>query len=175
MNRFVHTRIELPEIALFWNNALSRRNFRHSLGRQHSVLYFMPLKVSIFLGNEGRSDVFHQTGFAVVMISSRKMHKNREKRKYFILLKKTAARKIEECSLHLIFMKRDLFEDSLLLKRKTCFSLTHECLRIAQKDLEEHNWQIPHQDRSFYRLKYSLCALPAVYCLFHPCKLSLLC
>lgn len=33
----VYTRIELPEIALFWNNALSRRNFRHSLGRQHLV------------------------------------------------------------------------------------------------------------------------------------------
>lgn len=74
------------------------------------VLYFMPFKVSIFLGNEGRgweSDVFHQTGFAVVMISSRKMHKNREERKYFTLFTQMAARKINECSLHLIFMKRD--------------------------------------------------------------------
>lgn len=37
------------------------------------VLYFMPFKVSVFLGNEGKgweSDVFHQIDFALVKIQA---------------------------------------------------------------------------------------------------------
>lgn len=131
MNSFVHTRTDLPEIALFWNNALSRRNFRHSLGRQHLALYF---KVSVFLRNEGRDwerDVFNQTDFAVVRISSRKMYKKGQNRKYYILFISTGNRRNKGILSPDHVHKERLSLKTVSLLLKTCFSLTDECCRIA--------------------------------------------
>lgn len=163
MNSFVRTRTDLPEIALFWNNALSRRNFRHSLGRQRLALYFMPFKVSVFLGNEGKGwerDVFNQTDFTVVRISSRKMHKNGQNRKYYILFISNGNRKNKG------ILSPDHVHEKRLSSKKVFIAknlLSDECLKIAQVNLGDHSWQISHQDRSFHKLKYSLCVFLEVY------------
>lgn len=77
-------------------------------------------------------DVFHQTDFVVVRISSRKVRKNGQKKKYYILFIPNGNGKNKEM-LSPDYMHEERFSlkkvFSLLLK--TCFSLTDECWRTA--------------------------------------------
>lgn len=76
---------------------------------------------------DGR-EVFHQTDFAVVRILSRKMHKNGQKRKDYILFTPNGNRKNKRMLSPDHVLEERLFLNkvfSLLLK--TCFSWTDEC------------------------------------------------
>lgn len=72
--------------------------------------------------------VFHQTDFVVVRISSRKMHKNGQKKKYYILFIPNGNRKNKE-TLSSDYKHEERFSFKMLssLLLKVCFSLTDEC------------------------------------------------
>lgn len=172
MNSFVHARIELPEIALFWNNALSPRNFRHSLGRQHLALYF---KVSVFLGNEGLGERRFSPNWLQLQGSQAGGCIRMERRDYILFTpndnRKNKGKLSSDCAPEGRLSLKKVF--SLLLE--TCFILNDGCWKMTQVNSEGHSWQISHQATSFHQFKYSLRVFLTLYYLFHAQLLSLFC